>query len=148
MTPLTDALQHRGMLSTAGLFDIIFVSADNFLFYVVLSVCSQYSVHQALLWSRFEIKKAWCYHVALNLILWCHIFLCVPMKNQSENIKLSNVKKKNNNFPSYMYLPTHLLIVWVGNAKRWPYEFFFLICNKKRYFVLAWHGIKCCITYI
>jgi hypothetical protein len=64
------------------------------------------------------------------------------MKNQSENIKLSNVKKKNNNFPSYMYLPTHLLIVWVGNAKRWPYEFFFLICNKKRYFVLAWHGIK------
>jgi hypothetical protein len=32
---LTDALQHRGMLSTAGLFDIIFISADHFLFYVV-----------------------------------------------------------------------------------------------------------------
>jgi len=28
-------LQHRGMLSTAGLFDIIFVSADHFLFYVI-----------------------------------------------------------------------------------------------------------------
>jgi hypothetical protein len=33
--PLTDALQHRGMLSTAGLFDIISVSADHFLFYVI-----------------------------------------------------------------------------------------------------------------
>jgi hypothetical protein len=34
------------------------------------------------------------------------------VKNQSENIKLSNVKKK------IPYLPTHLLIVWVGNAKQ------------------------------
>jgi hypothetical protein len=32
---LADVLQHRGMISTAGLFDIIFVSADHFLFYVV-----------------------------------------------------------------------------------------------------------------
>jgi hypothetical protein len=29
------ALQHRGMLPTTGLFNIIFVSADHFLFYVV-----------------------------------------------------------------------------------------------------------------
>jgi hypothetical protein len=36
------------------------------------------------------------------------------VKKQSENIKLSNVKKKKNN----PYLPTHLLIVWVGNAKQ------------------------------
>jgi hypothetical protein len=35
------------------------------------------------------------------------------VKNQSENIKLSNVKKKK-----IPYLPTHLLIVWVGNAKQ------------------------------
>jgi hypothetical protein len=33
--PLTDALHHRGMLSTAGLFDIIFASADHFLIYVI-----------------------------------------------------------------------------------------------------------------
>jgi len=34
-------------------------------------------------------------------------------KADTENIKLSNVKKKKN-----PYLPTHLLIVWVGNAKQ------------------------------
>jgi hypothetical protein len=38
------------------------------------------------------------------------------VKKQSENIKLSNVKKnKQKNNPN---LPTHLLIEWVSNAKQ------------------------------
>ena len=69
----------------AGRFDFIFVSADHFLFYVVLNVCSQYSVHQALLRSRFEINKAWnklCGHDRNygTIPIFLLIFFCLKRK--------------------------------------------------------------------
>ena len=65
----------------AGLFDI-----QQTIFYSMsLNVCSQYSVHQALFRSRFEINKAWnklCGHDRNygGIPIFLLIFFCLKRK--------------------------------------------------------------------